>query len=851
MIALRKLVPLFFSAGIAFLLLAAFILTDSLVLAQEEAANAPVEESEPTPLHPTFPILDADGNHALETGKPISAMQTCGTCHDTDFIASHSAHAEIDGWYGEWNPITYLEPDLAMDKWVREAGWRHVGGGPAEEVGVEMNCFLCHYEGANNQARVLALETGRLTQGSSGTLCGTGIVNLRPLGCNIHQDAFDEDGNLLTKYVNIAEPSDAACGQCHGVVGEDAQIPLTFDLYDMRQWTTYTTGQVFSPQRISNSGMNIEDKTELARSWDVHAERVVNCVDCHYSLNNPVFYVEGDASRPDHLEFDPRRMEIGDYLERPVHQFANSSQHSDAFSNFEGAMRDCASCHDAESTHTWLAYPQRHMQAMQCETCHIPTLHAPALASVDWTVLDGRGEPVRTFRGVDAGSDPDLITGYEPVLLPDEEGKIAPYNLVSAWYWVSGEEGTPVPEDDLRAAYFANGTYHADVIAAFDTDGDGTLKTHEMLLDTDAEEAVIAAHLVELGHENPRIVAQTETYEIHHGVTEGEWAIRDCATCHTEDTRLAQAVALSDRTPGGVVPELTLDETRATLATDDTGALLMVPEIELEPVDLYILGHDSVALVDWAGILIFLATMAGVFVHGGLRVLAARRMPAPEEPQLREVYMYTIYERQWHWLQSALIFGLIFTGILIHKPHMLGFLSFRWMVLIHNAFALVLIINAALAAFYHLVSGEIKQFLPEPKGFFGQMFAQARYYAWGIFRGEPHPIEKTPERKLNPIQQLTYFGLLNVLLPLQVITGALMWGAQHFPGVTDFFGGLPFLAPFHTLIAWLLASFIVLHVYMTTTGHTPLANIRAMIFGWDEVETHGSGEHVQQPATGD
>jgi thiosulfate reductase cytochrome b subunit len=672
------------------------------------------------------------------------------------------------------------------------------------------------------------------------------------LGCNVHQDAFDENGDLLMKYVNITEPSDAACGQCHGVVGEDAQTPLTFELYDMHQWTTYTTGQVFSPQRISNSAMNIEDKTEIARSWDVHAERVVNCVDCHYSLNNPVFYVEDDASRPDHLEFDPRRMEINDYLERPLHQFANGgADYADAFPVFDGAMRDCATCHDAESTHTWLPYSQRHIQAMQCETCHIPTLHAPALASIDWTVLDNFGEPIRTFRGVDAESEPDLITGYDPVLLPDEEGKIAPYNLVSAWYWVSGEDGVPVPEDDLRAAYFANGTYHEDVIAAFDIDGDGSLKSSEMLLDTDEEEAIITARLTELGHENPRIVAETETYEIHHNVTQGEWAIRECSTCHAEDTRFAVAVTLSDRTPGGVVPDVSLDGVDAALETDETGALLLVPEIALEPVDLYILGRDSSALVDWAGILIFLGTMAGVFVHGGLRVLAARRMPAPQDPELREVYMYTIYERQWHWLQSALIFGLIFTGLVIHKPHMFGFLSFRWMVLVHNAFALILIINAALAAFYHLVSGEIKQFLPEPKGFFGQMFAQARYYAWGIFRGEPHPIEKTRERKMNPIQQVTYFGLLNVLLPLQVITGTLMWGAQHFPGVTDFFGGLPLLAPFHSLIAWLLASFIVLHVYMTTTGHTPLANIRAMIFGWDEIETHEAGGHVQQPATGD
>jgi thiosulfate reductase cytochrome b subunit len=122
------------------------------------------------------------------------------------------------------------------------------------------------------------------------------------------------------------------------------------------------------------------------------------------------------------------------------------------------------------------------------------------------------------------------------------------------------------------------------------------------------------------------------------------------------------------------------------------------------------------------------------------------------------------------------------------------------------------------------------------------MIVQAKYYLWGIFRGAPHPFEKQPERKLNPLQQLTYFGILNVLLPLQVITGALMWGAKQAPEFVNSLGGLPFLAPFHTLIAWLFITFIVAHVYLTTTGHTPLANIRAMMMGWDDVPTQNSHE---------
>jgi thiosulfate reductase cytochrome b subunit len=302
---------------------------------------------------------------------------------------------------------------------------------------------------------------------------------------------------------------------------------------------------------------------------------------------------------------------------------------------------------------------------------------------------------------------------------------------------------------------------------------------------------------------------------------------------------------LAGSAPGGVLPVLvSAPETalRGELVTEENGALLYQPQTAAEKesglASLYILGHDSVDLIDWFGVLVFLGTLAGTVIHGGLRYFAARRYK-PLDAEVREVYMYGVYERLWHWLQTLVIFGLIFTGLIIHKPDKFGMFSFRYVVEVHNVLAAILLINAALSAFYHLASGEIQQFLPRPRGFFDQAFEQAKFYLRGIFRGEAHPFEKTRERKLNPLQQITYFGLLNVLLPLQVITGILMWGLQRWPGIALSLGGLPFLAPLHTLVAWLFASFIVMHVYLTTTGHTATANIRAMIMGWDEVEVQG------------
>jgi thiosulfate reductase cytochrome b subunit len=234
-------------------------------------------------------------------------------------------------------------------------------------------------------------------------------------------------------------------------------------------------------------------------------------------------------------------------------------------------------------------------------------------------------------------------------------------------------------------------------------------------------------------------------------------------------------------------------------------------------------------------------TLLAVAGHGTMRYASTLRRPK-RTPKTEAVYMYDAYERLWHWLQTFTIVILLFTGLIIHRPDLFGAFSFRYMVVIHNVLAAILVANAALSLFWHLVSGEIRQFIPRPYGFFDNAIMQAKFYIEGIFKGDTHPFEKTKAKKLNPLQQVVYFGLLNVLLPLQILTGALMWGVQHWPEISGLFGGLPFLAPFHSLVAWLFGTFIVAHVYLTTTGATVLEDIKAMVTGWENIEVHADVE---------
>lgn len=200
------------------------------------------------------------------------------------------------------------------------------------------------------------------------------------------------------------------------------------------------------------------------------------------------------------------------------------------------------------------------------------------------------------------------------------------------------------------------------------------------------------------------------------------------------------------------------------------------------------------------------------------------------------VYLYSLYERIWHWLQAATMIALLITGAEMHWPGALQWLGFARAVSVHNVLGFVLLGNAFLALFYHLATGEIRQYLPEPRDFLTLAVKQARYYLVGIFRREPHPFQRVPGRKLNPLQEITYLATLNILLPLQVVTGVLMWGTERWPGTVEAVGGLPALAGVHTLVAWLFTAFLIAHVYLTTTGPTPLALVRAMVVGWEEGE---------------
>lgn len=200
-----------------------------------------------------------------------------------------------------------------------------------------------------------------------------------------------------------------------------------------------------------------------------------------------------------------------------------------------------------------------------------------------------------------------------------------------------------------------------------------------------------------------------------------------------------------------------------------------------------------------------------------------------------KVYIYRAFERFWHWMQSLLIFFLGFTGFEIHGS--LSFFGYANAVTYHNIAAYAFIILIVFAIFWHFATGEWKQYVPTMKN----LKSQINYYLFGIFKNAPHPTRKTVLSKLNPLQKLVYLGLKLLVIPVMVISG-LIYMFYRYPqsgeiGVLNIKSIEP-VALFHTAGAFVLTAFVIVHLYLISTGTTVTSNLKAMLTGFEEIEGH-------------
>ncbi len=137
------------------------------------------------------------------------------------------------------------------------------------------------------------------------------------------------------------------------------------------------------------------------------------------------------------------------------------------------------------------------------------------------------------------------------------------------------------------------------------------------------------------------------------------------------------------------------------------------------------------------------------------------------------------------------------------------------------------------------------------QGFFKAFYQQARYYLFGIFRGDPHPFPVNAERKFNPIQQITYNVIQHAITPVTFVTGwALLYPETIILNVFGY-SGIMLTSLLHVAAGFLISVFLVIHLYFITVGHSVTSNLKSMITGYHEIHEGEEENKNNQESAGE
>lgn len=203
--------------------------------------------------------------------------------------------------------------------------------------------------------------------------------------------------------------------------------------------------------------------------------------------------------------------------------------------------------------------------------------------------------------------------------------------------------------------------------------------------------------------------------------------------------------------------------------------------------------------------------------------------------QVNKLYLYPVWVRLWHVTNALMCLILIISGISMQYSNpAFPFIRFDLAVSMHNISGIILTVSYLMFFIGNWSTSNGKHYKIRLKGLIESLIKQGRYYAFGIFKGEPAPFPVSKEMKFNPLQRFTYAITMYVFVPLVFITG---W-ALLFPGmiITNFlgFGGIQLTSLLHVTVGFLISLFLIIHIYFCTIGHSPSSNFKSMINEYHE-----------------
>jgi thiosulfate reductase cytochrome b subunit len=199
------------------------------------------------------------------------------------------------------------------------------------------------------------------------------------------------------------------------------------------------------------------------------------------------------------------------------------------------------------------------------------------------------------------------------------------------------------------------------------------------------------------------------------------------------------------------------------------------------------------------------------------------------------LYLYPSLIRFWHFINAVLILVLIVHGVSMqYSDPLRPILRFDIAVTLHNFSGILLTLNYSLFVIGNIISGNARHYKIQLVGFADRLKKQFKYYTFGMFRNVPPPFPVTKKSKFNPIQQVTYFIVMFVLVPLLFISGLSLLYSGTF--IRELLGNkaLFYTDILHMVIGFFVSIFLIIHVYFCTIGTSPLKNFKSMVTGYHE-----------------
>lgn len=196
-------------------------------------------------------------------------------------------------------------------------------------------------------------------------------------------------------------------------------------------------------------------------------------------------------------------------------------------------------------------------------------------------------------------------------------------------------------------------------------------------------------------------------------------------------------------------------------------------------------------------------------------------------------YFYPLWLRFWHWTNAVLCILLIISGLSIQYSNPdYPFMQFELAVSIHNISGILLTASYLIFLLGNIFTGNGRYYKLNLKTITGELITQFKYYISGLFKGQKPPFPINEKRKFNPLQKVSYVVVMYIFFPLLFITG---W-ALLFPEITvhNVFGGsgLHMTDLLHLITGFFVSVFLIVHIYFSTIGATPLSHFKAMMDGW-------------------